>query len=63
MSFESRRLRKHILQIISECSSNSNLNEGCSVGYVELDQDKLQQSIYSFFILMQVCLELNSTLQ
>ena len=56
MSFESRRLRKHILQIISECSSNSNLNEGCSVGYVELDQDKL-------FILMQVCLELNSTLQ
>lgn len=49
MSFESRRLRKHILQIISECSSNSNLNEGCSVGYVELDQDKLQQSIYSFF--------------
>ncbi len=42
-------LRECILQIISECSSRSRLNEGCSVGFAGLNQYKLQQDIYSFF--------------
>ena len=42
-------LREKILQIIFKCSSNTNLNEGCSTTYAGLNIFKLQANIYSFF--------------
>ncbi len=49
MSMANYRLREQILQIISQCSSHHNLNEGCSVGYAELNQDKLKRVLYDTY--------------
>lgn len=49
MSVANYRLREQILQMISQCSSNHNLNEGCSVGYAELNQDKLKRVLYDTY--------------
>ena len=49
MSVANYRLREEILQMISQCSSKCNLNEGCSVGYSELNQDKLKRVLYSTY--------------
>lgn len=43
------RLREEILKMISQCSSHHNLNEGCSVGYAGLNQDKLKSILYSTY--------------
>lgn len=49
MSVANYRLREQILQTISQCSSNKHLNEGCSVGYAGLNQDKLKRVLYSTY--------------
>lgn len=49
MSVAEFRLREYILNIISECSSEHNINESCSVGYIGLDQEKLKSTLYSIF--------------
>ena len=49
MSIANNRLREEILQMISRCSSNHNLNEGCSVGYAGLNQDKLKRALNSTY--------------
>lgn len=49
MSMANYRLREQILQIISQCSSHHNLNEGCSVSYADLIQDQLQRVLYSTY--------------
>lgn len=49
MSMANYRLREQILQIISQCSSHHNLNEGCSVGYAGLNQDKLKRVLYATY--------------
>ena len=49
MSVANYRLREQILQMILQCSSNHNLNEGCSVGYAGLNQDKLKRVLYSTY--------------
>lgn len=49
MSIVNYRLREEILQMISRCSSNHNLNEGCSVGYAGLNQDELKNVLFSAY--------------
>lgn len=49
MSIANYRLREEILQMISRCSSHHNLNEGCSVGYAGLNQDKLKRVLNSTY--------------
>ena len=49
MSVANYRLREQILQMISQCSSHHNLNEGCLVGYAGLNQDKLKRVLYNTY--------------
>ena len=49
MSVANYRLREQILQMISQCSSHHNLNEGCSVGSAGLNQDKLKRVLYNTY--------------
>lgn len=49
MSVANYRLREQILQMISQCSSHHNLNEGCSVGYAGLNQNKLKRVLYATY--------------
>lgn len=49
MSVANYRLREEILQMISQCSSHHNLNEGCSVGYAGLNQSELARVLYSTY--------------
>lgn len=47
MNTANYHLREQILQIISECSYNHHLNEGCTVGYAGLNQDRLKDKLYT----------------
>ena len=49
MSVADYRLREEILQMISQCSSNHHLNEGCSLGYAELNPSKLKDILYATY--------------
>lgn len=47
--YSSNPIRNKILQLIAESSSTPNLNEGCSITYANLNLNKLQEKIHSFF--------------
>lgn len=47
--YSSNPIRNKILQLIAESSSIPNLNEGCSITYANLNLNKLQEKIHSFF--------------
>ena len=49
MSAAEHHMREYILKIIEECSSEHNINESCSVGYVALNQRKLKCALLSIF--------------
>ena len=43
MNTSNQNIRTHILQMIKQCSSFSNLEESNSVGYAGLNQDELKE--------------------
>ena len=49
MNTSNQNIRTHILQMIKQCSSFSNLEESNSVGYAGLNQDELKELLYETF--------------